>query len=90
MRKITILFLLLCNFGIAVAQTYTAPADEKVKAKLSQWGDKKFGLFMHWGIYSIPGIVESWSINSEDVDWIPRDSTVNYDEYKKWCNDKEC
>ena len=39
---------------------------------------------MHWGIYSVPGIVESWSINSEDADWIPRDSTVNYDDYKKW------
>lgn len=84
MRKIAILFLLLYNFACAAAQPYTAPADEKVKAKLSQWGDKKFGLFMHWGIYSIPGIVESWSINSEDADWIPRDSTVNYDEYKKW------
>ncbi|RZK52525.1 MAG: alpha-L-fucosidase, partial [Pedobacter sp.] len=58
--------------------------DEKVAAKLSQWGDKKFGLFMHWGIYSIPGIVESWSINSEDASWIPRDSTKNYEAYKKW------
>lgn len=76
---------MLCITYICVySQTYQAPADEKVAEKLSQWSDKKFGLFMHWGIYSIPGIVESWSINSEDVDWIPRDSTANYEEYKKW------
>ena len=35
-------------------------------------------------LYSVPGIVESWSICSEDVDWIPRDTTWTYDEYKKW------
>lgn len=84
MRNITLIILLIIGWNSSFAQTYKAPSDEKVIAKLSQWGDKKFGLFMHWGIYSIPGIVESWSINSEDVDWIPRDSTKNYDDYKKW------
>jgi len=85
MKKTIILFyLILFNYFLSFSQVYTPPADQKVVANLSQWGDKKFGLFMHWGIYSIPGIVESWSINSEDADWIPRDSTINYDEYKKW------
>jgi alpha-L-fucosidase len=83
--KRTILMLFgLMSCLVAFTQTYQAPTDTKVAQKLSQWGDKKFGLFMHWGIYSIPGIVESWSINSEDASWIPRDSTRNYDEYKKW------
>ncbi|TCC93381.1 alpha-L-fucosidase [Pedobacter frigiditerrae] len=84
MNRIIIIFCLVFISFLAVSQTYKAPTDEKVAAKLSQWGDKKFGLFMHWGIYSIPGIVESWSINSEDASWIPRDSTKNYEEYKKW------
>ena len=83
--KNSLLFLIFISFWFnCFSQTYTPTADQKVVANLSQWGDKKFGLFMHWGIYSIPGIVESWSINSEDADWIPRDSTKNYDEYKKW------
>ncbi len=84
MKKFGCLCLLLLSCNLLFAQTYQAPADEKVQAKLAQWGDKKFGLFMHWGIYSSPGIVESWSINSEDADWIPRDSTRNYEEYKQW------
>lgn len=83
MKKLIYTCLILCcNFSFA--QTYQPPSDPKVAAKLSQWGDKKFGLFMHWGIYSIPGIVESWSINSEDASWIPRDSTKNYEDYKRW------
>lgn len=84
MKKIVNLLLLSVGFNFAIAQNYTPPTDENVKVKLADWSDKKFGLFMHWGIYSIPGIVESWSINSEDADWIPRDSAVNYDDYKKW------
>ncbi|MFA6275133.1 MAG: alpha-L-fucosidase [Pedobacter sp.] len=84
MKKIaTVIYFLFISF-LTFAQTYQTPTDTKVAAKLFQWGDKKFGLFMHWGIYSIPGIVESWSINSEDASWIPRDSTRNYEEYKKW------
>jgi alpha-L-fucosidase len=84
MKRALIVLILSLNYVCAIAQTYQPPTDTKVVAKLSQWGDKKFGLFMHWGIYSIPGIVESWSINSEDASWIPRDSTRNYEEYKKW------
>ncbi len=84
MRKIITTCLLVASFLSVNAQTYQPPGDTKVIAKLSQWGDKKFGLFMHWGIYSIPGIVESWSINSEDASWIPRDSTKNYEDYKRW------
>lgn len=63
---------------------YVWPTDTLVLKKLDVWKDQKFGVLFHWGLYSVPGIVESWSICSEDVDWIPRDTTWTYDEYKKW------
>lgn len=63
---------------------YEKPTDSQVLNKLDKWQDMKFGVLMHWGIYSVPGIVESWSICSEDEDWIPRDSTITYSDYKKW------
>ena len=62
---------------------YNWPKEKEVLAKLDKWQDMKFGVLFHWGLYSIPGIVESWSICSEDVDWIPRDSTIAYEDYKK-------
>ena len=44
---------------------------------------------MHWGLYSVPGIVESWSICDED--WVTRDTTRTYQAYKDWywglCNE---
>ncbi|MBZ4189948.1 alpha-L-fucosidase [Niabella beijingensis] len=61
---------------------YEWPGDPLVKQKLEQWQDQKFGMIIHWGLYAVPGIVESWSICSED--WIGRDSTIPYDRYKQW------
>lgn len=63
---------------------YEWPADQQVLNKLDKWQDQKFGVLFHWGLYSVPGIVESWSICSEDVDWISRKKDLTYDEYKKW------
>ena len=62
---------------------YQWPEEKEVLANLDKWQDMKFGVLFHWGLYSIPGIVESWSICSEDVDWIPRDSTIAYEDYKR-------
>lgn len=58
------------------------PADPLVKEKLDKWQDQKLGMIIHWGLYSVPGIVESWSLCSED--WIRRDSNSYYGDYKKW------
>lgn len=63
---------------------YEWPTDKAVLEKLDKWQDQKFGVLMHWGLYSVPGIVESWSICSEDVDWIGRKGNMPYDKYKEW------
>lgn len=83
--------LLLAGVSPAVAQTdnlhhqsetYVKPTDPKVLAKLDKWQDLKFGIILHWGIYSVPGIVESWSITSED--WITPPKDMTYEQYKQW------
>lgn len=63
---------------------YQYPSEENIQQKLDQWQDLKFGILLHWGVYSVPGICESWPICSEDVDWIPRDSNMRYEDYKQW------
>lgn len=63
---------------------YQWPSDSLLLDKLDEWRDLKFGVIFHWGLYSLPGIVESWSICSEDVEWISRKKDLPYDEYKKW------
>lgn len=61
---------------------YEWPSEPAVLDNLHQWQDLKFGVLLHWGIYSVPGIVESWSICDEK--WITRDTTMTYQQYKDW------
>lgn len=85
----SVLFVIILGGNIYAQQnihpqssTYESPTDPLVKAKLDKWEDLKFGMIIHWGLYAVPGIVESWSVCNED--WVDRDSTISYDEYKKW------
>lgn len=64
------------------SSTYQWPEEPEVKAKLESWRDLKFGIILHWGLYAVPGIMESWNLCSED--WIERDSNIAYPDYKKW------
>lgn len=64
------------------SKTYVGPTDPLVIEKLDQWRDLKFGIIFHWGLYSVPGMVESWQLTSED--WITPDTTRTYEEFKQW------
>ncbi len=61
---------------------YEWPSDPQVRQKLDKWQDQKFGMIIHWGLYAVPGMIESWALCNED--WITRDSTQSYDDFKKW------
>jgi len=86
--KILLFFLLCAMTGSAQPNVhpqsteYEWPKDPEVRAKLDKWQDQKFGILIHWGLYAVPGIIESWNLCSED--WINRDSTIAYPDYKKW------
>ncbi|MBQ9178604.1 MAG: alpha-L-fucosidase [Prevotella sp.] len=90
MKKLFLLLALtattLCTYAqgdvYKRSKTYEWPSDTKVIDNLHHWQDLKFGVLMHWGVYSVPGIVESWSIVDED--WITRDTTQTFQQYQDW------
>lgn len=90
-RLFTVLMMcLLLSNGVSAqrgdvyqqSKDYEPPTDSLVLNKLSQWQDLKFGVLFHWGIYSVPGIMESWNLCVDD--WIKRDTTKTYQQYKDW------
>ena len=92
-RRIIFPLLAACASFTAFAQegyvhkqsdSYEWPTDKAVLEKLDKWQDLKFGVLLTWGIYSVPGIVESWALCSEDHSWNRRPEGSSYDEYKKW------
>lgn len=57
MRSFWIIPILLFHTFFSVAQEQNKPEESKM-----QWfEDAKLGIFIHWGIYSVNGIDESWS-----------------------------
>lgn len=55
-------------------------ADSSHRAALARWQHAKFGLFMHWGVYSVFGGTykgkELWS-----AEWIQENAKIPFDEY---------
>ena len=91
MKYLPTLFLCLSLTTVLSAQednlhrrssTYEAPTDPEVVEKLDDWQDLKFGMLIHWGLYAVPGIMESWTLCSED--WINRPDGMSYNDYKEW------
>src|SRR3984885_7131755 len=56
----------------AVAQTNYQPAPENVQAR-REFQDAKFGMFIHWGVYSVLG----------DGEWVFHNRALKLDEYNR-------
>lgn len=85
-RLLLISALLLASVGGAAQDNttddYVWPEDPAVVQKLQDWQDLKFGVILHWGLYSVPGIVESWNLCNES--WVVRPEGTTYEGYKQW------
>lgn len=87
MRKLlTILFLSLTIVAMAYNKEYHKPKNEGVNMKIGEWQNYKFGLMMHWGPYSQWGVMESWTLCSEE--WIGRD-LARFENYSDYLEDYE-
>ena len=72
-RKLLLLCLLLAVIANrSMAQGAYVPAAENLAAR-QKFQDLKFGLFIHWGIYSILGSGE----------WVMHEKKIPYDSYKR-------
>lgn len=58
MRKIIVLFLLVI---VTVNKESLSAQETPLPDKMQWFRDAKLGIFIHWGIYSVNGIDESWS-----------------------------
>lgn len=61
MRNLVSLFLLILFSNILVAQVNPKVEQNLQTDKMEWFDDAKLGIFIHWGIYSVNGIGESWS-----------------------------
>lgn len=59
----SIFLVLICWLPIQVkAQSKINP--DSIRNKMKWFADAKLGIFVHWGIYAVNGIGESWSFHN--------------------------
>ncbi|MDF2721943.1 MAG: Alpha-L-fucosidase [Paenibacillus sp.] len=68
---------------IKQSQTWQAPESPEVLAQLEKFQDQKFGLMVHWGLYNLGGLKESWPLI--DLDW----TKWQYPPHTSWQEVKE-
>jgi alpha-L-fucosidase len=63
-----------CGFLLIACMICTVQAQQKIdpeaiSTKMQWFQDAKLGIFIHWGIYSVNGIDESWSFYNRKISW---------------------
>ena len=71
MKNCLLTLLLILFFGLVNAQTYQ-PTVANLKSR-TDFQDRKFGMFIHWGASSVLG----------DGEWVMENKGINKDDYKK-------
>ena len=66
MKKLLIGLVLFASFKTN-AQQKTDPAT--IKEKMQWFADAKLGIFIHWGIYAVADVSESWSFHNKQISW---------------------
>jgi alpha-L-fucosidase len=79
MKKFFQLFIslmLILQFS-ACNRTPEKPADQ-----MQWWRDARFGMFIHWGLYSVPA--GEWNGNTSHAEWIRTTAQIPLEEYNKF------
>ena len=72
MKRIIFSVFLAATFGSINAQNAYQPS-EAIRQAQTEFQDKKFGIFLHWGLYSMLGQGE----------WVMQNRNIHYQEYPK-------
>jgi len=76
-KRITLLLFVVVLCGKVNGQQSSANEVDDKKQKMEWFANAKLGIFIHWGIYSVNGISESWSFFN---------NYINHDNYMKQLN----
>lgn len=85
MRSISVFFLLSLCIAQAqqpVVKDYLHESKDQYEARMNWWSEARFGLFIHWGLYSIPA--GEWKGNTNHAEWIRTTAQIPLAEYDQF------
>jgi alpha-L-fucosidase len=75
-------FFCLTLDAIMYAQSIQHETKSEYNARMQWWQEARFGLFIHWGLYSIPA--GEWKGKTEYGEWIRTSAEIPLEEYDKF------
>jgi alpha-L-fucosidase len=85
MKKILLPFLFTFTLAAHSQQTKTNFLSEtkaQKEQRMKWWKDARFGLFIHWGLYSVPA--GEWNGQTNHAEWIRTTAQIPIHEYEKF------
>ena len=78
-KLILICFTALLITGTLAQNSHGLAASKQNDPRMQWWKDAKFGMFIHWGIYSVPS--GKWGENTTYGEWIMHSAKIPRAEY---------
>ena len=78
----SLLLLLLISFCVLSAEDFTNETKQERDERMQWWRDARFGLFIHWGLYSIPA--GEWNGEINHAEWIRNTAQIPLEVYDKF------
>jgi alpha-L-fucosidase len=85
MKKLSLLFILFLFVAVNYGQDFTKETKEEHDKRMEWWRDARFGLFIHWGLYSIPA--GEWGGKTNYAEWIRNQAQIPTEEYNKFVSE---
>src|SRR4030095_12788973 len=83
--KVILPFLLMLNVGWSQqmkSTNFLSETKAQKEERMKWWKDARFGLFIHWGLYSVPA--GEWKGQTNHAEWIRTTAQIPISEYEKF------
>lgn len=80
-RFLSLIFIIAT---LSLSQNIVGQALPQIDEKMVWWKDAKFGMFIHWGLYSVPA--GKWSDNTTYGEWLMYEAKVSIKDYSALAN----
>jgi alpha-L-fucosidase len=67
LKSVSFMLVFVLMVGQLFAQQKTNP--DSIRQKMQWFADAKLGIFIHWGIYAVADVSESWSFHNKQISW---------------------
>ncbi len=68
-QAVLVLCLLASSMQVGAQDRITGESKEDYAKRMEWFGNAKLGIFIHWGIYAVKGVSESWSFHNNRISY---------------------